>query len=239
MSGNGKRERNRLCSDKFDTYVLDRVLVILGTVLFLCAFFSYHFIGDENLADIFGAFGLAAWYLLALQFLFKLSSGYRIFGDGILFHYRFLRHKLLYQDIKCIIVVNAQVNLRITSTPYVVLIGGEEDRILQYCMTAPKRHVLSEMDIRYTLGAEIGCYHPDNIRYYFKKGSATIHDYGFWWNRREIHKLLAGYPGDYYIAASVLEHNRDKFDEIVKKYEIGSERIHFIDDSLGGKFVWR
>ncbi|MCM1288189.1 MAG: hypothetical protein NC240_07740 [Clostridium sp.] len=149
-----------------------------------------------------------------------------------------MKNKLLYQDIKCIIISNAQGNYTITKTPYVTVIGGEKDEILQYCIKSSKRHVLTSNNIRYKLGAEIGCYHPENIQELFKKGSSTIYNYGFAWNKRVMDKLLKGFGGDYYIAASVLGNFRNEFDGIVKKYNIGSERIFVIDDSTNGKFIW-
>ncbi len=134
-----------------------------------------------------------------------------------------MKNKLLYKDIKNIIISNAQWNYRIVKTPYVTVIGGEQDEILQYGIDNPKRHVLTSNDIRYKLGAEIGCYHPGNIQEMFKKGSSIIYNYGFVWNKREMYKIFKSFSGDYYIAPSVHENFRDEFDDIVKKYDISSE----------------
>jgi hypothetical protein len=72
-----------------------------------------------------------------------MMEGYIIQDDGFFFKYRFIKNKLLYKDIKCIIISNTQVNYRITKTPYITVIGGEKDEILQYCIDSPKRHVLT------------------------------------------------------------------------------------------------
>lgn len=149
-----------------------------------------------------------------------------------------MKNKLLYQDMKCIIISNAQGNYTITKTPYVTVIGGKKDKILQYCIDSPKRHVLTSNNIRYKLGAEIGFFHIGNIREIFKKGSSTIYNYGFVWNKNEMYKIFKGFRGSYYIAASVLGNFRNEFNNIVKKYNISEERIFVIDDSTNGKFIW-
>lgn len=56
------------------------------------------------------------------------------------------------------------------------------------------------------------------------------------WNKREIYKVLNGFSGDYYVAASIIECYRKKFDEIVKEYDIDKKRIHIIDDLTYRKF---
>ncbi len=146
--------------------------------------------------------------------------------------------KILNNDIKCIIISNGNGNYRIVKTPYVIVIGGEQDEILRYCTDSPKRHVLTGNDIRYYLSEKIGFYYPDNMWKIFKKGSSVINNYLFVWNEREMHKIFKGYLGDYYIAASVLENYDDEFADIVKKYNISSEQIKVIDDSIKGKFIW-
>lgn len=225
--------------DKYKSDLVERVLIICGIILFICSLLFYFAFGYKNLAGLFFAFCLASWFIPAELFLLKLYQGYAIQDDGIFFKYRFLRNKLLYNDINCIIISNSMINYAIGKIPHVTVIGGEQDEILQYCMNSKKRHVLSSDDIRYTLGAEIGCYHPENIWEIFKKGSYKIYNYGFVWNKREMNKIFKGFPGDYYIAASVLENFRNEFDDIVKEYNISDNRIHIIDDSTDGKFTWR
>ena len=72
----------------------------------------------------------------------------------------------------------------------------------------------------------------------FKKGSSTLENYGFAWREEEMDQILEKYPGDYYIAASVLEYFGEKFDGLVKKYKFRRGRIHVIDDSTNGEFIW-
>ena len=239
MSRRKKIALNKIYNSKFESYQLEKVLIICGTVSFICTLLLYYVFDSRDFASILGAFCLSFWYVSVLSFLFKLCDGYMIQDDSIVFRYRFMKRKLLYKDIKCIIISNVQVNYRITKTPHITVIGGEQDKILQFCLNAPKRHVLTGDDIRYILGEEIGCYHPGNFWKMFKKGSSVIYNCGFWWNKREMHKIFSGFPGNYYIAASVLENYHDEFDDIVKKYGISSERICIMDDSTNGKFIWR
>lgn len=53
-----------------------------------------------------------------------------------------------------------------------------------------------------------------------------------------MHKVLKGFPGDYYVAASVIDQWRKKYDETVKEYGIDENRIHIMDDSTYGIFRW-
>ncbi|MCM1083781.1 MAG: hypothetical protein NC393_10790 [Clostridium sp.] len=229
---------NKKYYPRFNSYLIEKILIICGIVFFIC-FLLFNFIFDSrDLACVFFGLCLSSWFIPVTLSFFKLREGYIILEDGISFQYRFMKNKLLYQDIKCIIISNAQGNYTITKTPYVTVIGGEKDEILQYCIKSPKRHVLTSNNIRYKLGAEIGCYHPKNIREVFKKGSSTIYNYGFVWNKRAMDKLLKGFEGDYYIAASVLGNFRDEFNNIVKTYNLSNERIFVIDDSTNGKFIW-
>jgi hypothetical protein len=227
---------NKIYYSRFNSYLIEKILIICGIVLFVC-FLLFNFVFESrDLAGVFWGLCLSSWLIPVTLIFFKLREGYIIQDDGFFFKYRFMKNKLLYKDIKCIIISNTQGNYRITKTPYVTVIGGEKEEILQYCIDSPKRHVLTSNNIRYKLGAEIGCFHPENIREIFKTG--VIYNYGFVWNEREMYKIFKGFLGDYYIAASVLENFRDEFDDIVKKYDISSNRIHVINDSINGKFIW-
>ncbi len=237
MSRRKKIVLNKLYNSRFESYQAERVLIVCGVVTLICALLLYYVFDSEDLADILGAFSLAFWYASVLFFLSKLADGYMIQDDAIVFRYRFMKRKLLYKDIKCIIISNVLLK-GITKTPHITVIGGEQDKILQYCLNAPKRHVLTDIDIKYRLGEEIGYYYPDNFWKKFKKGSSVIYNCGFWWNKREMHKIFSGFPGIYYVAASVLENYHDEFDDIVKKYGISSERICIMDDSTNGEFIW-
>lgn len=229
---------NKKYYPRFNSYLIEKILIICGIVLFICFLLFNYVFRSRDLACVFWGLCLSSWFIPVTLFFFKLREGYIIHDDAIFFQYRFMKNKLLYKDIKSIIISNAQGNYRIIKTPYVTVIGGEKDEILQYCTDSPKRHVLTSNDIRYKLGAEIGCFHPGNIREILKKDSSIIYNYGFAWNKREMYKIFKGFLGDYYIAASVLENFRDEFDDIVKKYDISSERICVIDDSTNGKFIW-
>lgn len=176
--------------------------------------------------------------LAGMLHIIKMREGYALEQDCIYYRYMLSTQKLLYKDIKCIIIANSCAGGRIKNIPCVVMIGGEPEKILHYCMNSERFHVLSMDEIRENLGEEIGYYGSENFWRIFRKGAFTIHDYGFVWNKGEMHKVLKGFPGDYYVAASVIDCWRKKYDEIVKKYGIDKKRIHIMDDSTYGIFRW-
>lgn len=223
--------KGKLYYPRYNSYLIEKVLSVCGLLFFVCYLLVKFTSGNRDWAGVCLGFCLSAWSVPVVLFCFKLREGYTIQKDGVYFRYRFLKNKLLYQDIKCIIISNSNGNTRITKTPYVTIIGGEADGVLQYCLSGERSHVLTANGIRYKLGAEIGCYHPGNILEMFHKGSSIIHDYGFVWNKREMYKLLQGFMGDWYVAASVMENYQNEFDELVKEFQIAGERIHVIDDT--------
>ena len=231
-------QNEKIYYPRVDIYLVEKISLISGWMFFICYLLIYYVIGNKDIADIFLAFCLSSWFISCWHVFCKLREGYSIQEDGICFRYRFIKHKLLYEDIKCIIIVNSYGNNKIVKTPYIIVIGGEQNEILQYCNNFPFRHVLASINIRVKLGAEIGCYHPGNIWTIFNKGSSAVSDYGFIWNKREMYKIFKGFRGDYHIAASVIESYRDKFDNIVKEYGISDNQIHVIDDSTDGEFLW-
>lgn len=236
-----ERVRNeKLYAPQFDIslIIIEKVLLISGCMLFVCYLLICFVTDDRNLAHVFLGFCFGAWYVPVLSLIFKLCEGYSVQETGICFRYRFMKHKLLYKDIKCIIISNYNLHSKIIKIPYITVIGGEQDEILRYCINSKKRHVLSSIDIRYKLGAEIGCYYPGNIWKILKKGSSVISNYGFVWNKREMYKIFKGFGGNYYIARSIIENYRDEFDNIAKEYGISDKRIHVIDDSTNGEFLW-
>ncbi|MGN0246899.1 MAG: hypothetical protein ACI4DK_13175 [Lachnospiraceae bacterium] len=231
-------QNEKIYYPRADIYLVEKISLISGWMFFICYLLIYYVIGNKDIADIFLAFCLSSCFISCWHVFCKLREGYSIQEDGICFRYRFIKHKLLYEDIKCIIIVNSYGNNKIVKTPYIIVIGGEQNEILQYCNNFPFRHVLASINIMVKLGAEIGCYHPGNIWTIFNKGSSAISDYGFIWNKREMYKIFKGFRGDYHIAASVIESYRDKFDDIVKEYGISDNQIHIIDDSTDGEFLW-
>lgn len=214
-------------------------LLIIG-FLFLAGFFLAGIIlGDENLKVLFGAFCILAWFLPVFNFFFNLEDGYVLEEDCISYRNRFRTYKLLYKDIKCIIIAHMSLGAgRTNKTPCVVMIGGEQEEILKYCTDGNRRGLLTSNIIEHILGAEIGDFSPDNFWETIKKGPSAVCDYGFVWNKREIHKVLKGFQGDYYVAASVVEGYRKKYDEIVENFNIDKERIHIIDDATKKRFKW-
>lgn len=208
-------------------------------LLFLALAFSLKNIVIDNTGPL--SFGISAVIMLglaAMLHILELGGGYALEENGIYFKYRFVVRKLLYKDIKCIIIANSSVGERIKNTPCVVMIGGETEKILNYCMNSKRLHVLSMEEIREELAEEIGYYGLKNFWKMFGKGSCAVYDYGFEWNKGEMHKVLNGFSGDYYVAASVIDCRRKKYDEIVKEYGFDKTRIHIIDDSTCGIYKW-
>jgi hypothetical protein len=184
----------KLYYPRVDSELFEKIGIVGGLIFFILSLLCYLLRNnkyvDADLYTLFGAFCYGMWFIPVIYFLFKLWEGYALENDGIFFRHRFLKNKLLYRDIKYIIISNATGNnSRIVKTPYIIAIGQEApDELPQCCTTRIRRHVLSSEDIRYELGAEIGCYHPGNFVKMFQKGSSVIYDYGFVWNKKEMHK---------------------------------------------------
>lgn len=218
----------------------DTVLGIIGAFFLMLAILCRWFAGDDNLSGLFLTFCMAAWSYPFLVLIFvKGPEGYLLEKDKIIFRCKYKTNKLLYKDIKCVIITNFMVSARITKTPWVAMIGKDEKEILSYIMNDKKRHVLTSDNIKYELGEKIGVWHPGNIWTIFKKGSSTTYDYGFCWNKKEMYKVWEGFGGDYYIAASVIHNYKDEFHAICARYGIDRHRIHIIDDTVKGEFIWR
>ena len=224
---------------------VEKALSILGLFFFVLGIvFRYSIIKDRELthqlADLFFAFSIAAWFYPIFAFIFeKWPAGYLLEKDRIVFHCKYRKNELLYEDIQCIIISNTIVRSRITKTPWITMVGERSDEIIQYLMSENRKYVLRDVDIKCKLGEKIGWFHYEYIWKIFKKGSSTIYNYGFGWNKQEIHKVLDGFRGDYYIAASVISNYSDEMNAIRKQYDIDNQRIHIIDDSTNGEFIWR
>lgn len=230
----------RMYNPQSGGHIVEEVLGILGMFFFvLSVVFRWLIVKDNDLSGVFFVFGIAAWYCPLMILIFvKMPQGYLLEKDGIVFNCKFKKNKLLYEEIKCIIISNTTVSMRITKTPWIGIIGEQQNEILQYLINGKKRHVLTSDDIKVKLGEKIGYYHPGNIWKILKKGSSTIYNYGFWWNKKEMYKILEGFRGEYYIAASVISNYNDEFNAICKRYDIDGQRIHVIDDSTNGAFIW-
>lgn len=210
-----------------------------GLLFLALAFILRNIAPQTDGAMIGGISAVALMGLGAIVYIIKTGEGYALEEDGIYYKYMLSTRKLLYKDIKCIIIVNSCAGGRIKNTPCVVMMGGEPEKILHFCMNSERFHVLSMDELRERLGEEIGYYGPENCWKIFRKGAFTISNYGFEWNKGEMHKVLKGFSGDYYVAASVIDCWRKKYDEIVKEYGIDEKRIHIMDDSTYGIFRWQ
>lgn len=221
-------------------HMLENVLGILGAFfLALSVTFRWIIVKNNDLSGLFFALCMSAWFSPIMIYLFvKLPYGYLLDKDGIVFNCKFKKNKLLFENIKYIIIVNAKFRLRITKTPWIGMFGEHQDEFLQYLLYDKKRHVLTSDNIKCYLGEKIGHYDAENLYKILKKGSSTVYNYGFVWNKKEIHKILEGFKGDYYIAASVISNHNDEFNAICKQYKIDTQRIHIIDDSTNGEFIY-
>lgn len=223
-----------------ETYgsIIGSISFLSGVVL-LILFLLMQRIAIDNTPMIGVVAGAIMLGLGTIVYIIKKGEGYALEEDGIYYKYMLSTRKLLYKDIKCIIIANSCAGGRIKNTPCVVMMGGEPEKILHYCMNSERFHVLSMDELRERLGEEIGYYGPENCWKIFRKGAFTISNYGFEWNKGEMHKVLKGFSGDYYVAASVIDCWRKKYDEIVKEYGIDEKRIHIMDDSTYGIFRWQ
>lgn len=138
-------------------------------------------------------------------FVQVMEGGYQLLDDGICYWWYFKKHKVLYKDMKRIYVTNSSVNL-----PFILMIGGEDHGVLQYCMEEGKKNgKLLNTELESIL-----------VRNHEIEGN-----YGFLWNRREIQKLLEHYEGDYYVAESIIDSYRQEYDNICEQYGM-KQRIH-------------
>ena len=168
---------------------------------------------------------------LFLEFMFTTFNGYILQEEKITFNNKYAKNDIFYNDIKCVLIVNfSDVHGRVTTTPWVSIIAGETDEILQYCTEwkEKKKGVLASGVIKFKLGSKIGHYYIGTIGELFRS-DRKIKNYGFAWEK-DILYLLKKYQGDYYIAKSVYHNREEKYDKIFDEYGISKERIHFIDD---------
>lgn len=234
-----KMRNKRLYSRTLYYAPAEDALLIIGLLFLIGSFFIGIFQRDKDLEVLFWVFCISAWFMPVFNFFFNLEDGYTLEEDCIYYRSRFITYKLLYKDIKCIIIAHMSLGAgRTSKTPCVVMIGGEQEEILKYCTDGNRRGLLTSNIIEHILGAEIGDFSPENFWETIKKGPSVVCDYGFVWNKREIHKVLKGFQGDYYVAASVVEGYRKIYDEIVENFNIDKERIHIIDDATKERFKW-
>lgn len=229
----------KMYSPESGGHTAETVLDIIGAFFLILSIIFQWLGGKHDLSGVFFAACMSGWCYPFMAFIFiKWPSGYLLEKDRIVFHCKYKKNELLYEDIQCIIISNVAVGHRITKTPWVAVIGEQQDEFLQYLINENKRHVLTSSDIQCKLGDKIGWFHYEYMHKIFKKGSSIIYNYGFWWNKKEIHKVLEGFRGDYYIAASVISNYGDEMNTICKQYGIDNQRIHIIDDTTNGEFIW-
>ena len=238
MKSKNDKSNGRLYYRETNSAPIGSALIYSGLFMGILAVILGFIIGNfDSLIMMIGISGIAALLGAILHFL-EMGEGYAIEENCIYYNkYRFFKRKLLFKDIKCIIVVNASDEGRIRKTPYIIMMGGDPEKILHYCMNSERFHVLSKDEVKEKLGGEIGYYNVENFWNMFKKGAFSCCDYGFEWNKKEMHKVLKGFSGDYYVAASVVDCYRKTYDEIVKVYGM-EKRIYIIDDSTYGIFRW-
>lgn len=220
------------------SHTIEKILGIAGLFNFIISAIFFLIVKDHNLAGLFFALCLTAWYPLFILFIFcKWASGYLLEKDRLIYHFLYSKHVLQYKDVKCIIISNtrhyrAGIPLKL---PWITMVIEKQDEIIAYCMDGKKKRVLANSDIedRFSLA-----YTYDLKTYLSYLSFSKNYNYGFLWNKKNMYKILEGYQGDYYIAASVISKFKDEFSAICKQYNINDERIHIIDDSTDGWFIW-
>lgn len=165
--------------------------------------------------DVWGHSGtMVTWFILigaamliedVFWFVQTIEGGYQLLDDGICYWWHFKKHIVLYKDMKRIYVTNSSINL-----PFILVIGGEDHGVLQYCMEEREKS---------------GKLLNTELESILVRNHETERNYGFLWNNREIQKLLEHYEGDYYIAKSIINSYRQEYDSICEQYGI-RERIH-------------
>ena len=233
------KSNGKLYYHETDSGPMVRSLIYSALFFFILAIIFKNIFIDPMAPILAGRNAIIMLALAPIVYFLKQGEGYAIEENCIYYNkYRFIKRKLLFKDIKCIIVVNASDEGRIRNTPYIIMMGGDPEKILHYCMNSERFHVLSKDEVKEKLGGEIGYYSVENFWKLFKKGAFSICDYGFEWNKKEMHKVFEGFPGDYYVASSVIDCYRKTYDEIVKVYGIDKKRIHIINDSTYGIYRW-
>lgn len=215
---------------RFNSYYIEIILIIIGFLLFFGFLFSTFALDNRDLAGVFWGLCLSSWFIPAVLFLFKLGEGYTILDDGIIYRCSFRKHKMLYEDMKIIIFSNEWRDKKIENTPYVTVIGGKMDKVFQISVDKTHSQGFTSYDLSYKLREDIKNYPSRYFREFIKEGSYIASRYSFVWNEREMHKIFGGFSGDYYIAATLPEKFRNKFNSIAEKYNISKEKIFVIDD---------
>lgn len=159
--------------------------------------------------------GVAFLWLDIIWFVQKLAGGYSVLNDSILYWWHYKRHELKFQDIHRIYVVNASWNNGdLIDLPYILIIGGEDHHVLQYCMSDIENGPLLNTELESIL----------------IQNKETENNYGFLWNDNEMQKLFVGYQGEYYIADSIISRCSKEYDLICTQYGL-KDRIHIIYDT--------
>lgn len=158
---------------------------------------------------------IGAFYWDIIVWLQTMSEGYRLSDSGICFWHKFKKHTVDFGEIHNIYIVNKSINNGdIVGVPFIWLMGGKETGVLQYCMQDRNKNCG-------LIDAEIAQILIDN--------NETENNYGFVWNRKEIHKLFNGYRGEYYVAESVIKNYPNEYNAICAYYDV-RERVHIIKD---------
>ncbi|MCM1496286.1 MAG: hypothetical protein NC089_10885 [Bacteroides sp.] len=187
-----------------------RIPIRIFCIFCLAGAIAMHVLGDSRtIAFLLTFTGIGMLGEDIIWIIQTMEGGYKLLDDGICYWWYFRKYKVLYKDIKSIYITNSSIQL-----PYVLIIGGEEHGVLQYCMEKREKN-------RILLNTEL-----ESI---LVKNQETESNYGFLWNSREIKKILEHYKGDYYIAESIIQQYRQEYDCIYERYGI-EKRVYVIDD---------
>lgn len=207
----------------------DIFLSLLGLMCLAISWICNYIIGVKDVASLFFAFSLSAFFIPVTMFFAKWCRGYRIEDDGVYFKYRFLNNKILFNDIQCIIISNTELYRASTKDPYVTLIRENGDDVIQWCINQEGNRVLTGEQIRFFLSKINRSYNPVKFNKVLKD-SSCISYYGFRWNKKDIGLILKNYKGPYFIARSIVERYKEEVNSIMHQYNIGDGRVNIIED---------
>lgn len=187
-----------------------RIPIRIFSIFCLVGAIAMHVLGDSGtMATLLIFLGIGMLGEDIIWMIQTMEGGYTLLDDGICYWLYFRKHKVLYKDIKTIYITSSSIHL-----PYILIIGGEEHGVLQYCMEEREKH---------------GTLLNTELESILVKNHETESNYGFLWNSREIKKILEHYKGDYYIAESIINCYQQEYDGICEQYGI-EKRVYVIDD---------
>lgn len=172
--------------------------------------------------------------LVLAEFLFLVgcyADGFKIDRIGIKYYRLFKPKKVLYKEIKSIVISHAvgraasvgylgkyercsSGKMRFRPYPWVTLCDKVPDKVIKEFS-----YTLDSVTVDYLLG---------------KNGMV----YSFIWNKWAMENLMAEFDGDFYVTKSIAVRYKKELQEMAIKYEICEEKIHIVTDTVAIHFLW-